>query len=360
MKKWAILAALIFVLALVLLPDPIPGWKQPEGLTLSQSFQIQQDLRVAINLSGDRDGVELSLIHEGFSVENTDPNYPSYVVNGDPLRAFASGQADSCSLFQVGEGDRIFHLYFTKELLVLTTLTGGRVAEQELLPLYEAVLSDEDVFYYRCYPAGDPHYIDYSYFRLKPPNKALYDLTIAYILPVGYQMVNLFLTDWQEGNWGQVSLSDTFEYLYELETGARFPWQDLIQQRPGWYEIDADLFETTILPYFALTLPELRALCRYEEASHTYPWRPVEGNDMIGLEHEVCLPEVVEAAENPDGTLTLTVRVGCPDQKTDNRFTHQLTIRPSANGFQYVANQVTYVSDLGLPPSIARFDLGTY
>ncbi len=370
MRKWIALLSVPCLTILVWLAfsaRQIPGWEQPKELTVSQSQKIQQEIREACQIlpaDADRDTQEAALAAAGFVVKDTDPVYPAYLANAEAVRAFAAGELEELSVLQVREDGVLWHLFFSKrkeDILVLTAVSPDscQVTECEVRPLYEAELAEQDVFYYRCYPQGDPHYIDYSQFRLTPPNREYYDLTRKYILPVGYQVVNLFLCDWQEGDWGDVSLNDTFEYLYALETGEEFPWQTLTpRQDTGWYAIDADLFERVVLSYFALTRQALRDLCQYEESSHTYPWRPVEGNTVLVLDPAFRQPEVVEAAENPDGTLLLTVQVASPDVKTSNLFTHEVTVRPmEGGGFQYVGNRVTYVSDHGLPPAMARFDL---
>ncbi len=346
----------------------IPGWHESEWLTASQSRHIQKELKTLSRLletaPHDRDALEEILIGAGYATQDSDPVYPAYLANPEVAQRFAAEDTDSFSLLQVSEEVELHHLFFTRgepDILALSILSldTNQVIYQEILPLYEAMLLEEGFFSYRCYPLKDPHYLDYTLLRLSPPNREYWDLTRKYILPVGYQMVNLFLTDWTEGSWEGLCINDAFEYLYALETGEEFPWQALSpRQDTGWYAIDAHLFEETMLPYFALTRETLRSLCRYAEETDSYPWRPVEGNDILSLDHALRQPEVVSCSQNPDNTLTLQVRVGHPDRNTLNRFTHEVTVRPRADGgFQYVANRVTYVSEYGLPPTMSRFEL---
>ena len=166
-------------------------------------------------------------------------------------------------------------------------------------------------------------------------------------------MVNLFLCNWREGDWGDLSFNDLFEYLYEKDRGERFEWSDLSS-----FMLPAELFESTVLPYFQISLEKFRKASGYDAEADAYPWRPVFGDDLTTWKYPMCEPEVVSRTRNSDGTLTLTVQVYSRELKTDRLFTHEVTVRLLENGgFQYTANRVTYVSDRGLPPSMPRFAL---
>lgn len=366
--KWALIPAALLAAMLLLRRDPLPGWENVGGL--SHPRTIQREILQAAKLldaNADGDTQEAFLIAAGYPAIDTDAVYPEYLANPEGLRAFAEGERDSVGIFRLLETGGLRYLCFQRQgeeawffTADLAWNEGGQLALRETAfqPVYDLELADWDIFYYRLYPAGDPHYIDYTQLRLTPPDRERYDLTRKYILPVGYQMVNLFLVDWQEGDWGELSFPDLLEALYTMETGQTLSWEDLPQKgEPVRRMIPAALFEGTILPYFAITQEDLRALCQYDAELDAYPWRPVHGDDLTAWKYPMCEPEVVSVQENGDGTLTLTVQVYSPELKTDRLFCHELTVRPEGEGFRYVGNRITFVSQRGLPPSMSRFDL---
>lgn len=364
-----VLLGMVFLIPALTRSDTFPAELPP-----SCRQQILQELRSAADLvrdAGTQDEREAALSQAGFPVLDTDPVYPESLANPNAVTDFwnavCAGEDAALSLLRVMEGDQLRHLFFLHrdgQTLFFTTDASCRksveIQESSVLPVYDMELADWGIFYYRVYPAGDPHYVDYGQIRLSSVDKALYDQALRYVLPVGYQLVNLFLTDWQEGNWGSMAIQDTLESLYTLRTGAALPWESYPKGSvTSQIRVPADIFEETILPYFSLSREALRSLCAYEPATDSYPWQPIHGDDLTSWHYPMCEPEVTSMTGNPDGTVTLTVQVYSPDLKTDRLFCHDLTVRPLENGnFQYVSNRVTYVSSRGLPPSMARFELG--
>lgn len=369
-KHWFFLGALCLLAAA--LWHLVPDWEGAEEMPVSSRIQTKREIEKAAQLlvaAPSVDTAEQCLGDAGLGVLDTDAVYPEYLRNPEELASFweavSNGQDGKVSLFRVLEDGGLRHLLFLREQGGTWFYTTEAVREEmgkvsilktERLPVYDMELTDWGIFYYRCYPAGDPHYIDYSQIRMESVDREGYDLARKYILPISYQMVNLFLVDWQEGNWGTLSFADTLEFLYGKYQGKYLPWE----QYPGstsrvW--VPAEVFEETILPYFAIDPETFRSLCDYDAETGSYPWKPVHGDDLTAWEYPMCEPEVISWQENGDGTLTLQVQVYCPDLKLDRLFCHEVTVRPLEAGFQYVSNRVTHVSDYGLPPTESRFQL---
>lgn len=372
-RYWKIcIVPAVFLLVLAML-NRNPGWDAPEGLSAARQRSIQRVIAQAAEVldeapGADTDAREELLIAAGYPTLDTDAIYPEYLANPDDLTDFWEGRTDSFGMFRLLEDGEARYVCFLREKegslfftahLARDELGDLIVREAAIQPVYEMELADWGIFYYRLYRAGDPHYIDYAQIRLQPPNREAYDLSRKYILPVGYQMVNLFLCDWQEGSWGALSFHDLLEALYQRETGEELEWEGFPNKgSPARRRIPGALFEEAILPYFQISREEFRDLCLYDPEEDTYPWRPIHGDDLTGWKYPMCEPEVVSWQENSDGTLTLEVQVYSPELKTDRLFCHVLTVRPlQGDAFQYASNRVTYVSERGLPPAMARFAL---
>lgn len=235
-------------------------------------------------------------------------------------------------------------------------------ADERAEPYYEKhevldwELTDKGNFYYRLYPAGDKHYADYSLIRLVSPDLELYDLTMKYIWAGGYIGTNLFLTDWTENDWGNLSFNDLWEYLYYDCYGEQFLPDGYTYIRKQYcYAIPGAEFEKVELPYFRIDVDTFRELAQYNAEGDYYPWRPVETNDYVFLYYYTIEPEVTAYRVNSDGTIALTVDMLSTDLKTDCLFAHEVTVRPLEDGrFQYVGNKVTYQTEYGIPYSKPR------
>ena len=351
-----------------------PGWKAPDGLSICSQWRIVSQLR-RIQNSGicpdDTDSVESKLIELGFPTVDSDPLYPSCLANSDALYSFwqraCAGEDAQLSVLRVTEDCRLHHMFFLQQkndrIFVLTEASldeDGKLTDisTSLMPIYDMELADWDIFYYRLSPS-DPHYIDNNQLRLKPADRALYDLNRKYILPVGYEMINLFLVDWQEGIWGDLSFNALLEPLYLLKNGKALDWS--VWLRPGvspYAYIPSAVFEDTICSFFSISRTELQTLCNYDPESDTYPYRPINGNDLTTWEYPMCEPEVLSCTENPDGTLKLEISIYSPERKPNCLFRHELTVRPGSSGhFQYVSNHISAIGEWGLPPAMPRFSL---
>lgn len=382
--RWVfpVLMGLPLLLALGWLALPrqdLKGWEPAQELSWAWERKLKREV---LNIAGDypahweemtdgekRDSIEDCLIRLGYAVENTQAGYPSYLANPQGLEAFweaaSAGKDADTAFLRISENGDFGLSCFLRDrgetccVLVSVFWEEGRpcVRFREILPVYDMVLADWGTFYYRLYPE-DPHYIDYMQLRILPPDKENYDLCRKYILPIGYQMVNFFLVDWEEGNWGELSFPDVFEYLYEQKTGKPcFPWTEYADPDNAMRGlIPTELFEETMLPFFRISREELRERSGWKEGG--FPWRTFFGDDITSRSYPMCEPVVTGSQDNGDGTFTLSVRVGSPEKKTDCLFSHEVTIRPLRDGgWQYVSNRMTEVREWGLPYHESRFML---
>ena len=295
--------------------------------------------------------------------------YPSYYLeDAAPLTAFLksaeAGTDDELELlFPRADGAVSYQKLsiesgkFYAQFVRCEKDTGGfvKAVSFERYPVQEWRLTENGNFYYRLFPAGDKHYADFQLIRTAAPDAAKFAALERYILPVDYYYVNLLITDWDEDHDDAVSFNDLFDRLFSLQTGAQPDVSRYFQDEAGIFHIPAAEFEAAVLPYFALSPQALRDRAGFDAETQTYPWRPIETNDMERYDYPAVEPYIARIQKNADGTKTLLVSVLSTDVPTDCLFSHELTVRDtSGGGFQFVSNRVTFQTERGLPNSTPR------
>lgn len=317
------------------------------------------------------DAIESLLMNAGLDVIDTNGVYPSHLSTADNFYCFwydieQDRSAEQEIIWILEDGALSYRLFVhqdgvTHVYSMRYPVDGNRNVNYEKHKVLEWELTDKGNFYYRIYPAGDKHYSDYALIRMYEPNIELFDLTMKYIWAGGYVGTNIFLIDWTEDNFGDLSFNDIFESLYYDCYGKQF-WPegyDFISEQ-GCCKIPAAEFEEVVLPYFDIDLDTFREMAQYDAEGDFYPWRQIQTNDFVFLYYYMVEPEVTEYKVNSDGTITLTVEMLSTDLATDCLFAHEVTVRPLENGkFQYVSNKVTYQTEYGLPFCEPRLTWGS-
>lgn len=312
------------------------------------------------------DSIENLLYDVGYDVMDTNEPYPEYLTTSERFYVFwAAVQQNKDAEQEVitilksgGLSYRLFTYDKSGAFVYSMTYYPDEIKE----PYYERheikdwTLTEKGNFYYRIYPANDKHYPDFCLIRLVAPNTELFDLAFRYIYPVGYIATNIFLIDWQEGNWRNLSFNDQFEYLYFAHHGKQFLADHYtVLEDKSSYAIPASEFEGIVLPYYNIDIETFQSLAQYHTEGDYYPWKPLNTNDFVKIWYYNIEPEVTAYVMNPDGTMTLTIQVLSTDLKMDCLFAHEVTVRPLENGnFQYVGNRITYQTEYGLPYSVPR------
>lgn len=307
------------------------------------------------------DTIENILLDAGLDVIDTNGEYPSYLKTAENFYAFweklQQREQATQEVISISDSGALSYRLFSNQDGILKVYSmsyciGDTDSYYAVYEVLDCALTDKGNFFYRVLPAGDKHYADYTLIRLTAPDLSLYDLTLKYLRPGNYIGANIFLADWEEGGWGNLSFNDLWETLYYDYTGNVFTAEEYTYYpEQDYYLIPAGEFENVLLSYFDIDIETFRTLAHYDEESGSYPWCPIETNDFVFLYYYTIEPEVTACKENGDGTLTLTVEAICTDLKLDCIFAHELTVRPLDGGtFQYVGNRVTHQSDeYGLP-----------
>ena len=313
------------------------------------------------------DEIENILIAAGYSVINSDSIYPEYLEHSDCVNAFwecVKQQTDAeVSFWGVSSTGGLYYRKFCfidgKSYGIFAGADWKDDGKLELLYaekreiFYWDMTYNADFIYRDLYL--DRHWDAAHLLRLHPVDKPMYDLTMKYILPIGYHNVNLFLLDWSSDDYGNLCFNDLLDYLYRLKYNDYLYARDYPRYTTpySYSAIPAKLFEDTIVPYFDISMEEFRERALYDAENDIYPWQDISCDNVLYFPS--LIPEVTECIEIDDSTKKLIVNVMCPDYQTDKLFVHEVTIRVLSDGeYQYIGNQITYRSDINIPSPQAR------
>ena len=177
-------------------------------------------------------------------------------------------------------------------------------------------------------------------FRILPLDAKCRELNEKYLLPIGYELNNMFLVDWNEDDFGELNFYDMFDLLYPKLHNEKFPYvADDNLGIGAVYHIPKTEFENVIMEYFNIDSDKLQKKTIYDYQTQTYEYKP---RGFYEIEYpEYPYSEVVGYKEHSDGTITLNVHVIYPYAGNSNVYMHDVTVRPlSDGGFQNVSNYI--------------------
>lgn len=190
----------------------------------------------------------------------------------------------------------------------------------------------------------------YVMIRVKPYDSELRALCERYVSPVGYFENNLFTTDWSTANLGPIDFNSLYAYLFGMYNGTQqltsYNIRSYYKAVGGTrlYVVPTETFEKTVSAYFSIDPSTLKNISDYSYKYGGYLFLGYN-RDYYNVTPRTPKPEVVDAAYNPDGTITMTVDAVNAWYGTDRAFRHTLTVRPGNYGFSYISN--TLVQDGG-------------
>lgn len=172
-----------------------------------------------------------------------------------------------------------------------------------------------------------PHSSLRQYWRVKPLSEKCRELTAKYVHDLSYVNYNVLVTNWDGENVEDILMPCMFEDIYRIDTGEN------VEPQNG--RIPAETYERIMATYFPVSVEQLREKCGYDEKSGSYAY------DMIFSKQYPPFGEVVDYAENKDGTITLTVDAVWADYDSDLAFTNRIVVQPFADGtFRYLSNSI--------------------
>lgn len=176
--------------------------------------------------------------------------------------------------------------------------------------------------------------------RIQPLAEECRVLNRKYLLPIGYACNNMFLVDWSEQNFGALNFYDLYDIFYRRLYGQDVPYQmDENLNVGAVYKIPEDAFAEVIQTYLHINRDMLRSKTVYDATDAAFVYKPRGFYEIEPVEYPYS--EVVAFTENTDGTITLSVQVVFPHIGNAKVYTHEVVVRPLANGgMQYVSNRI--------------------
>ncbi len=181
---------------------------------------------------------------------------------------------------------------------------------------------------------------EHTAFRVLPLDETCRAFNRQYLLPIGYERNNMFLTDWREEDFGELNFYDLYDLLYPNVKMQPFPYTANDNPSIGAvYQIPNDEFECVIMPYFKIDSETLQSKTVYDTEKATYEYRPRGFYDTEYPDYPY--PEVISYTENEDKTITLTTHVVFPYAGNSKVYAHEVVVRPLENeSVQYVSNKI--------------------
>ena len=97
-------------------------------------------------------------------------------------------------------------------------------------------------------------------FRILPLDAKCRELNEKYLLPIGYELNNMFLVDWNEDDFGDLNFYDMFDLLYPKLHNEKFPYvADDNLGIGAVYHIPKTEFENVIMEYFNIDSETLQS-----------------------------------------------------------------------------------------------------
>lgn len=317
-----------------------------------------------------KDKIEDVLISKGYAVINSDENYPEYLENANDFKDFwnsVKNNIEGTTTFWelTNSGGLIYRSLQFSDGKVSNIIAFGNWIDDKNMELIYAKnrlvhnwnMTSNGDFYYQDL-VKDRHYDATKLIRLNPVDKELYNLCKKYIEPLGYQGMNIFLSDWNEDDYSNLSFNDLYEQMYKMKYNSIVPAENYKEEYTPYYYycIPAEEFEDIVFSFFNISLEKFRELSRYDSKENIYPW--IESSVSNISYYPTIIPEVIDMKKYEDGRIKLTVNTMCLDKGTDSLFIHEVTVLTTSNGnFKYLGNKIINKGKHELPSTKSRYEL---
>ncbi len=279
----------------------------------------------------------------GFSCE--DPNFLSWIGwIHDNLGKSSSQKIYMISIEHISEAKQ--KLLFDKNIIVvdLQELYPEKEIPERLKSFFEnlrKLIEEKDkkgyLFLEEYHPPGFDGAPGETGFRVQPLDKTCRELNRKYVMPLGYALNNLLITNWDNQNYTELDFYDLYEKMYYMKYGKQVPYE--ANYGGAEYEVPKDEFEEVIKTYLPFSNSEIEKGTFYNSENRTFRYRP-RGLYDCEFPYEPY-SEVISYEKLQDGTLKLTIEAVWEIRMLDQAITSELMIKPMEDGsFQYLSNKV--------------------
>lgn len=196
---------------------------------------------------------------------------------------------------------------------------------------------ESDMYY--AYALSDQN--EYNAFRVLPLDNECKEYNRKYILPMGYDRNNMFITNWSNKDYGKVDFYDLYDIFSKWANNGIDSDEYAIEKT---YFIPSEKFEENIMKYIDISIKDLRSKTYYSKKENGYRYR-VRG--YIDSENpSVPYPEVVNYKKKNNGIIELMVNAVYPEKSSSNYFTHKVSVKKEdEDNYKYVSNQLVTSDD---------------
>lgn len=173
-------------------------------------------------------------------------------------------------------------------------------------------------------------------FRVKPLNQKCRELNRKYVLPVGYKLNNMLITNWNEKDYSKLDFYDLYELQYPNVYGKEIPYA---MEEGAEYHIPGQEFEQVLQTLFSIKSERIQKNAAYDPDTQKYRYRP-RGSYEYQFPYEPY-SEVVSYEKLNDGKLKLVIEAVWEIEMMDQAIKSELVVEPLEEGkFRYVSNTV--------------------
>ena len=187
-------------------------------------------------------------------------------------------------------------------------------------------------------------------YRVLPRGERLYELDQKYARGYDRPFANIMMVDWDADNLDALHMLEMVESFYRTDHGVSVynDYPELYHNPDGTpavneeeegrhYALPAAMVEEILQKHLPVTVEYLRSLPEYDAQQQVYDFymTPRGGYGPY--------PELVEAVENDDGTLTLTFDAVMVESTSDRQFSNTITVQDNEDGsIKYLANTTDF------------------